>query len=249
MSKSYHILLSIILYSLSYGVEAEAVNAADESFVNEKFKFIQDIYSESWALIIGINRYQNVEPLTYAVDDAEAVRLMLMDNYGFKDENIILLGETLVSKLDSDVLVTRGEYGMSLFMKDGTQKNIPTIAKEVYDVTGAGDTVVATLALAISSDSSLGDAAEIANYAAGIVVSKSGTSVAHFSELIFALNKEKLAYAGLDVFENEPNPTIHLLKHNAISLSPHIGGATLEAQARIGTELASQIINYFNKTV
>ena len=67
--------------------------------------------------------------------------------------------------------------------------------------------------------------------------------------LIFALNKEKLTYAGLDVFENEPNPTIHLLKHNAISLSPHIGGATLEAQARIGTELASQIINYFNKTV
>jgi len=88
MFKRYHILLSIILYSLSYGVEAEGINATDESFVNEKFKFIQDIYSESWALIIGINRYENVEPLTYAVDDAEAVRLMLMDNYGFKDENI-----------------------------------------------------------------------------------------------------------------------------------------------------------------
>ena len=73
MYKRYYILLSIILYSFSYSVEAEAVNAADETFVNEKFKFIQDIYSESWALIIGINRYQNVEPLTFGVDDAEAV--------------------------------------------------------------------------------------------------------------------------------------------------------------------------------
>ena len=73
MPKSHHILLSIILYSLSYSVETESVNTADETFVNEKFKFIQDIYSESWALIIGINRYQYVEPLPYAVDDAEAV--------------------------------------------------------------------------------------------------------------------------------------------------------------------------------
>ena len=114
MSKSHHILLSIILYSLSYGVEAEAVNAADESFVNEKFKFIQDIYSESWALIIGINRYQNVEPLTYAVDDAEAVRLMLMDNYGFKDENITYITDEDATKeniLDgfSDLLEKAGE--------------------------------------------------------------------------------------------------------------------------------------------
>jgi len=114
MYKRYYILLSIILYSFSYSVEAEAVNAADETFVNEKFKFIQDIYSESWALIIGINRYQNVEPLTYAVDDAEAVRLMLMDNYGFKDENITYITDEDATKeniLDgfSDLLQKAGE--------------------------------------------------------------------------------------------------------------------------------------------
>lgn len=103
-------------------------------------------------------------------------------NYKTEDD-IILMGKALVAKLDSDVLVTRGEKGMSLFMKDGTQKNIPTKAKEVYDVTGAGDTVVATLALALSSGSSLGDAAVIANHAAGIVVSKIGTSTASIQEL------------------------------------------------------------------
>ena len=80
MSKSHHILLSIILYSFSYSVETEPVNATDESFVNEKFNFIQDIYSESWALIIGINRYENVEPLSYAVDDAVAVKEMLVES-------------------------------------------------------------------------------------------------------------------------------------------------------------------------
>lgn len=65
--------------------------------------------------------------------------------------------------------------------------------------------------------------------------------------LMFALDKEKLSYAALDVFENEPSPSIHLLMHNAISLSPHIGGATVEAQDKIGLELAEQIITYFKK--
>ena len=65
--------------------------------------------------------------------------------------------------------------------------------------------------------------------------------------LMFALDKEKLAYAGLDVFENEPSPSIHLLMHNAISMTPHIGAATNEAQDRIGIELADQIISFFKK--
>ena len=63
--------------------------------------------------------------------------------------------------------------------------------------------------------------------------------------LMFALDKGKLSYAGLDVFENEPKPSIHLMMHNSISLTPHIGAATQEAQDRIGTELADKIITYF----
>ena len=81
---------------------------------------------------------------------------------------------------------------------------------------------------------------------AGIINTARG-GVIDETALMFALDKEKLAYAGLDVFENEPNPSIHLLMHNAISLTPHIGAATLEAQDRIGTELADQICLHFNK--
>ncbi len=61
--------------------------------------------------------------------------------------------------------------------------------------------------------------------------------------LIAALDEGKIMFAGLDVFENEPNPEIQILMHPKISLTPHIGAATLEAQDRIGTELAEQIIS------
>jgi D-3-phosphoglycerate dehydrogenase len=61
--------------------------------------------------------------------------------------------------------------------------------------------------------------------------------------LIEALDEGKVLFAGLDVFENEPNPEIQILMHPKISLTPHIGAATEEAQDRIGTELAEQIIS------
>ena len=65
--------------------------------------------------------------------------------------------------------------------------------------------------------------------------------------LIEALDSNKVAFAGLDVFENEPTPEIQILMHPKISLTPHIGAATLEAQDRIGTELAEQIIGILKK--
>jgi D-3-phosphoglycerate dehydrogenase / 2-oxoglutarate reductase len=79
---------------------------------------------------------------------------------------------------------------------------------------------------------------------AGIINTSRG-GVIDETALMFSLDKEKLAYASLDVFEDEPNPSIHLLMHNAISLSPHIGAATNEAQDRIGIELADQIITIY----
>ncbi|MXV38892.1 3-phosphoglycerate dehydrogenase [Flavobacteriaceae bacterium Ap0902] len=65
--------------------------------------------------------------------------------------------------------------------------------------------------------------------------------------LIEALETGKLSAAALDVFENEPTPEIQILMHPKISLTPHIGGSTLEAQERIGTELAQQIIGLLNE--
>ena len=101
MYKNYYLLLIIIFYSFSYSVEAEDVNVVEEeTFVNEKFQFIQEIYSESWALLIGINDYQNVDPLGYAVDDATKIRSLLIEKYGFPEDNIKTMTETLDLAID-----------------------------------------------------------------------------------------------------------------------------------------------------
>src|SRR5262245_10974339 len=86
-----------------------------------------------------------------------------------------------------NVLITRGERGMSMLDAEGEMTHIPTVAREVYDVTGAGDTVIATLALALTSGAKLNEAAIIANHAAGVVVGKVGTATVSRDELLAAL--------------------------------------------------------------
>ena len=75
------------------------------------------------------------------------------------------------------LLVTRSEEGMTLFTRDHATHHIPTVAKEVYDVSGAGDTVIATLGAMVAAGADLPTATEVANQAAGIVVGKLGTAV------------------------------------------------------------------------
>lgn len=82
------------------------------------------------------------------------------------------------------VLITRGERGMMLLESNGAPVQVETVAREVYDVTGAGDTVIATLACALSAGATMLDAAMLANHAAGIVVGKVGTATASTEELI-----------------------------------------------------------------
>ena len=95
------------------------------------------------------------------------------------DEATLLeAGRSLMKKLSLPyVLITRGESGMSLFEKRKVT-HIPTLAKKVFDVTGAGDTVIASMALARAAGATMGEAAVIANHAAGIVVAEVGTAVA-----------------------------------------------------------------------
>ena len=76
---------------------------------------------------------------------------------------------------------------MSLFERGKKARHLATMAMEVFDVTGAGDTVVATLALAVASGASLAEAADIANHAAGIVVGKLGTASASVDEIARSL--------------------------------------------------------------
>jgi len=88
------------------------------------------------------------------------------------------------------VLITRGERGMMLLDGDGAPVYVETVAREVYDVTGAGDTVIATLAAALSVGASLVEAATLANHAAGIVVGKLGTATASAAELLNSFKAE-----------------------------------------------------------
>ena len=81
------------------------------------------------------------------------------------------------------LLVTRSEEGMTLFTRDHATHHIPTVAKEVYDVSGAGDTVIATLGAMVAAGADLPTATEVANQAAGIVVGKLGTAVVLPDEL------------------------------------------------------------------
>ena len=104
------------------------------------------------------------------------------------EEDLQAAAHRMQERLKSDaVLITRGEAGMALYEKDKAIFTIPTMAKEVYDVTGAGDTVIATLALGLAVGLSAADAATIANFAAGIVVGKVGTATASTTELLEAI--------------------------------------------------------------
>ena len=97
--------------------------------------------------------------------------------HGDDDQAIDQAGEIIRQRLGcQSVLITRGEKGMSLYEADGSSWHVPTMAKQVYDVTGAGDTVMGTLALAIATGASVQDGALLANQAAGIVVGMVGTA-------------------------------------------------------------------------
>lgn len=101
------------------------------------------------------------------------------------EEKTVEIGLELREKLELDhLLMTRSEKGMSIFMNDGSIKNIPTFAKEVYDVTGAGDTVISVYTLSLACGADKEEAAKIANTAAGIVVGRVGTSVVKVDEII-----------------------------------------------------------------
>ncbi|MEI0558955.1 D-glycero-beta-D-manno-heptose-7-phosphate kinase [Brachyspira intermedia] len=114
--------------------------------------------------------------------------------YEFDEKAIKILGDNIIKKLAlSKLMITLGANGMALFDKEIKPKDknvpyiIPTKAKSVFDVSGAGDTVISVLAMCLSVGLSFKDSSEIANAAAGVVVGKRGTSTLTLEELIDAL--------------------------------------------------------------
>lgn len=136
--------------------------------------------------------YKNVTVITPNLKEASTPLSVNVTD----EESLISVGNTLLERLQlSALLITRGENGMSLFESvDGTSTkvtHIPTVAREVFDVTGAGDTVAAVFTLALAAGASMLAAAKIANCAAGIVVSELGTGSVTKEELIDALKENE----------------------------------------------------------
>ena len=101
------------------------------------------------------------------------------------DDSLERAGAELLRILECRyVVITRGEHGMSLFGRDGERFHIPSVARTVFDVSGAGDTVVAVLSLALAAGAPIETAMQLANFAAGAVVEKLGTATASAGEIL-----------------------------------------------------------------
>ena len=176
-----------------------ALNAADAVILSDYNYGVVD--GHAIELVREARRVKNIPAL---VDS----RFRLSDFSGFtaatpnEDEVEHLIGarvdtadklETAASQLRHELqlealLVTRGSRGMMLLTEDTNPLQIPAVGAQAVDGTGAGDTVIATFALALASDSSFAEAAQLANYAGGLVVMKRGTASITAAELEQSIN-------------------------------------------------------------
>jgi len=132
------------------------------------------------------NFYHHSFLITPNLKEAEGLCNMRLDN----NEKIEKCGKFLMEKYDSNIVITRGAMGMSVFEKGRVPFHVPTKAKQVFDVSGAGDTVIATLCLSVLQGYSLLEAVDRANHAAGIKVSKFGTAPVTKEELEVEMNRK-----------------------------------------------------------
>lgn len=124
--------------------------------------------------------YHGVSIITPNKKEAEQASGLRADD----EDSLVRVGRALMKKSRAhSLLITRGEEGM-MFFEEGEEITIPTMAREVFDVTGAGDTVIATLALAVAAGASVYEGALVANCAAGVAVGKLGTAAVTVEEIL-----------------------------------------------------------------
>ncbi|KHT65493.1 heptose 1-phosphate adenyltransferase [Photobacterium gaetbulicola] len=129
-------------------------------------------------------RYRGATLLTPNLSEFEAVA-----GNTESEQDLVEKGMALIERFELEaLLVTRSEHGMTLLQKGQEPLHMPTQAKEVYDVTGAGDTVISVLAASLAAGKSLSDSCKLANAAAGVVVGKLGTSTLSTIELTEAIH-------------------------------------------------------------
>ena len=183
-------------------VEARIISTAKEGIEKAQALVISDydkgvitprILSEVLPLAYGripvlvdpkIRNFDAYRPATLVTPNHhEALRVSNLEEDN--DETLHQAARMIRKRLKCDaVLITRGEFGMMLVEGDSSPVYVETAAREVFDVTGAGDTVIATLAATLAAGASITEAAVLANHAAGIVVGKVGTATATAEEVI-----------------------------------------------------------------
>jgi len=118
-------------------------------------------------------------------------------------QQLVERGMNLLNDMEfKALLVTQGEQGMTLLSKDESPLHLPTHAREVFDVTGAGDTVISVLAASLAAKKSLVEATVLANMGAGIVVGKLGTATVNTEELEYALQGQRAHHRGVGSLED-----------------------------------------------
>ena len=133
----------------------------------------------------NFERYRDATLITPNLSEFEAV-VGKCDS----DKDVVEKGTQLMENLNlSALLVTRSDKGMTLLQRNVAALHLPTVAKEVFDVTGAGDTVISVLAAALAAGVDLADATALSNIGAGVVVSKIGTATVNQQELVTALRE------------------------------------------------------------
>ena len=186
-------------------------------------------------------KYRGATLITPNLSEFEAVVGACADN-----EELVAKGMQLMEACDFQaLLVTRGEQGMTLLERGKEARHLPTQAREVFDVTGAGDTVISVLAAAMAAGMPLEAATQLANVAAGIVVGKLGTATASLDEMRYALAGQQVAHKGV-VTEEELMAAVEAARTRGETLVVtngcfdilHAGHVTyLEQASRLGDRL------------
>jgi len=174
------------------GYEAVIVTDYGKGVVSaELMEGLRELLSDSGTLIAvdpktgNFEFYQGVDVITPNHHEAAAFcRMEIVD-----EESLVQAGRHMLNELNCrSVLITQGKDGMTLFESNGEISHIPTVARKVFDVTGAGDTVISALCLGLASGMDRKSAAIIANFAAGIVVGEVGTSTVGAEDLKEAIS-------------------------------------------------------------
>ena len=173
-----------LISDYGYGVVTPPLAANLTGFSNGKPVTLDSRYD--------LLRYPDVTAATPNEEEAAAAAGMSL--FGDDDnDNVEFVAQTLQQSLDCEaILVTRGSRGMMLLERNGQPLFIPVSGTDqVADVTGAGDTVIATFTLALAAGASFAEASKLANYAGGIVVMKMGTATASNEELRHAIERDE----------------------------------------------------------